>query len=161
MRSSNWSSGTHTRGAAQRCFSDRYDDGRSDLHNRRRRFGLGLHDRRNLFGLGLIDFRGLVNLFFGFRFIVAVHALGDFRLLVMNGRADRRQAGGMQRARVLDDIVAERIMRFVALDVDRLGRFEPHVVPAEVFEAVADLAEALRPHGRARGALACEKTGRK
>src|SRR6185369_5196969 len=33
------------------------------------------------------------------------------------------------------------------------------VVPAEVLEAVADLPEALRPHGRAGCALASEKSG--
>ena len=42
----------------------------------------------------------------------------------------------------------------------RLGRFKAHVVPAEVLEAGAALAEALRAHGRTSGALAGEKAGR-
>jgi hypothetical protein len=71
---------------------------------------------------------------------------------------DGRQASRM-RARVLDDVLTESVVVHVAFDFDRLGRFETHVVPAEVLEAVADLAETLRPHGRARGALASEQSG--
>ena len=74
----------------------------------------------------------------------------------MNRRVDRRQTGRM-RARVIDDILAERVMAVVASGFGRLGRFEPHVVPAEVLEAVADLAEALRPHGRTGRALTREQ----
>src|SRR5207248_7443984 len=83
----------------------------------------------------------------------------DFGLLVMDRRTDRRQAGRV-RARMLDDIVAERVVSRIARRRGRLGRLEPHVVPAEVLEATAALAEALGTHGRASGTLAGEETGR-
>ena len=67
----------------------------------------------------------------------------------------------MMRARMLDDILAERIMFLIAGSLGRLGRLETHVVPAEVLKAVADLAKTLRTHGWARGTLAGEKSGRK
>ncbi len=66
----------------------------------------------------------------------------------------------MHRARVLDDVFAEGVMRLVARRHGRLRRFEAHVVPAKILEISADLAEALRAHGRASRALACEKSGR-
>ena len=66
----------------------------------------------------------------------------------------------MRRARMVDDVLAERIMRIVACDFGRLGRFEAHVVPAQILEVARDLAKTLRPHGRAGGALAREKSGR-
>ena len=48
-------------------------------------------------------------------------------------------------ARMLDDIVAERVVVASRGSFGRLGRFEAHVVPAEILEiAAAHLAEALR-----------------
>ena len=61
---------------------------------------------------------------------------------------------------MLDDVVAKTIMGFVARSGNGLGRFEAHVVPAEILETGSDLAEALRTHGRARRALSSEETGR-
>jgi hypothetical protein len=60
---------------------------------------------------------------------------------------------------MLDDLFAERIMRIIAWSFSRLRRLETHVVPTEILEAVADLTEALRPHGRAGGTFTGEKTG--
>jgi hypothetical protein len=62
---------------------------------------------------------------------------------------------------MFDHVLAEGIMARIARRVGRLGRLESHVVPAEVLEAIADLTEALRPHGRSRSTLAGEKSGRK
>src|SRR6476646_5955388 len=62
---------------------------------------------------------------------------------------------------MLDDILAECVMIVVTLGFRSLGRLKAHVVPAEVLEAVADLAEALRPHGRASSTLAGKKSGGK
>ena len=101
-----------------------------------------------------------VSSIFVFAVVRVGEALGDFGLLVMNRRTDRRQAGRMG-ARMLDDVLAECIMIVVARRFGRLGRLEAHVVPAEILEAVADLAEALRAHGRTSGALAGEQTGGK
>ena len=65
------------------------------------------------------------------------------------------------RTRMLDDVLSERVVSLVARRNGRLGRFEAHVVPAEILEVARNLAEALRPHGRAGGTLAGEKSGRK
>jgi hypothetical protein len=63
---------------------------------------------------------------------------------------------------MLDDFLAERIVSRIARCLCRLGRLEPHVVPAEVLEVPAThLAETLGLHGRASGALASEQSGRK
>ncbi len=61
---------------------------------------------------------------------------------------------------LLADLLAERVVLAIARHGGRLLRFEAHVVPAEILEPAADLAEALRPHGGPGGALAGEKTGR-
>src|SRR5947209_20270114 len=61
---------------------------------------------------------------------------------------------------MLDHIIAEGVMIFVARSGRRLRRLEPHVVPAQILEAAGALAEALRAHRRTRGALASEETGR-
>src|SRR6185437_4905797 len=66
----------------------------------------------------------------------------------------------MMCARMLYDIFPERVVSRIARSVGRLGRLEAHVIPAEIFETIPDLAETLRPHGRASSALAGEKTGR-
>ena len=63
------------------------------------------------------------------------------------------------RTRMLDDVLSERVVSLVARRNGRLGRFEAHVVPSEVLEISSDLAEPLRPHGGARGALASKKSG--
>jgi hypothetical protein len=91
--------------------------------------------------------------------VVNAQSVRNFRLLRMYRRADRSQAGWMQR-RVLVQIFAERVMSLVAWRDGGLGRLEPHVVPAEILEIAADLAEALRPHRRAGSALARQKSGR-
>src|SRR5678815_2390633 len=57
------------------------------------------------------------------------------------------------------DLGAERVVRFVGLAIGRLGRFEAHIVPAEVFQARATLAETLGPHGRASCTLAGQEPG--
>ena len=63
-------------------------------------------------------------------------------------------------ARMLDDILAERVMLGIARRVGRLGRLEAHVVPAEILEMPPPhLAEALGPHRRAGRALAGEQAG--
>src|SRR5207237_1160314 len=95
-------------------------------------------------------------------FVVAVNVqtVDNFRLLRMNRRPDRRQARGMHGARVLGYVLAEAVVGFISGSDRRLGRFEPHVVPAEILELAADLAEALRAHRRAGGAFAGEKSGR-
>src|SRR5690348_2627794 len=109
--------------------------------------------------LGLVNLGGLVDLLFGF-LVLARQAIRDLGVLVMHRRTHRSEAGRM-RPRMLDDIVAERVVIVVARGLRRLGRFETHVVPAEVLEALAgNLAESLRAHGRTGGALAGEKTGR-
>jgi hypothetical protein len=84
----------------------------------------------------------------------------EIRLLRMDGRAHRSKAGRVH-ARVLDDVVAEGIVRLVTGSDRWLGRLESHVVPAEVLKVAVDLTEALRPHGRTGRTLAGEKTGRK
>ena len=61
---------------------------------------------------------------------------------------------------MLDDIIAESIVIFVARQFGRFGRLKTHVIPAEILKTVANLAEALRAHGRAGSALAREKSGR-
>jgi hypothetical protein len=63
------------------------------------------------------------------------------------------------RAWMLDDIVAKGVVFHITCDFRRLGRLEAHVVPAEILEAGTALAEALRPHGRARSPLAGQQTG--
>src|SRR4029079_16829875 len=98
---------------------------------------------------------GVVEFFLG---LVSAQATLDLGLLVVDRGADRRQAGWMG-ARMLDDILAERVMFLVACRFDRLGGFETHVLPAEILEAVVGLAEPLRAHGRAGGTLASEETG--
>jgi hypothetical protein len=115
--------------------------------------------RGRFFDIGLAKFGGFVRLALNGVFdIVRRKTVGNFRLLIVHRRLNRRQAGRVH-ARVLDDVVAERIMFRIASDERRLGRLETHVVPAEVLKACAGLAEALRPHRRARGALAGEKSG--
>lgn len=92
-------------------------------------------------------------------FVVAVNvqSIFNFSLLRMDRRTDRSQAGGM-RAGMLDDVLTERVMVLVAGCNRHLGWLEAHVIPAEILEISASLAEALRAHRRAGGALACEKT---
>src|SRR5579864_8184494 len=94
----------------------------------------------DFFCFGLVRLSGLVELFAGF---FAVEPLGNLRLLLVDRRAYRGKARGMH-TRMLYDILAERIMIFVASRFVGFGRFEPHVVPTEILKAVTDLAEALR-----------------
>jgi hypothetical protein len=47
----------------------------------------------------------------------------------------------------------------IARSLDGLRRFEPHVVPAEILEISADLAETLGTHGRTSATLAGEQAG--
>jgi len=61
-------------------------------------------------------------------------------------------------ARMFDHVLTESIVSRIARVFRRLGRLKSHVVPAEILEAVADLAKTLRPHGRTSCALASEKT---
>ena len=115
---------------------------------------------RDLLGLRLAQLGSLVNFIF-FRFLIGtVEALDDLGLLAVNRRADWRQARRV-RPRMVNDIVAERVMIFVTRDFDCLGRFKAHVVPAEIFKAAADLAETLGTHRGTRRTLAGEKTGGK
>jgi len=123
----------------------------------------GSDDRgfRRFFCLGLKDLGGLVDLlFFEFLFVGAVEPIGDFCLLIVNRRSDRRQPGWMDGTRMLDDVLAKCVMILVTRGFGRFGRFEAHVVPAEILKAVAYLAKTLRSHGRASSTLAGEKTGR-
>src|SRR4029450_1201891 len=101
---------------------------------------------------GLVDFVFLFTL-------IGAETICDFRLLIMNRRLDWSEARRMVSPRMLDDVVTESVMIYIAFGFSRLGRLKAHVVPAEILEATAPLAEALGPHGRARGALAGEKTG--
>src|SRR5581483_1986596 len=139
------------------CGRDSY--GRKLLDDR---FDLdGFDDFGDAFRFRLVQLGGLVNVVLGFVLLGAVEALFDLGLLVMDRGLNRRQAGRMMCPGMLDDILAERIVSRIALGFRRLRRLEPHVIPAEVLEAVADLTEALRPHGRAGSTLAGEKSGRK
>jgi fructose 1,6-bisphosphatase len=62
---------------------------------------------------------------------------------------------------MLDHVFAKGVVRRVARYVRRLGRFEPHVVPAQVLKVSAThLAETLRLHGRASSAFASQEAGR-
>lgn len=126
---------------------------------RRSRNGRGNDEPRNGLFLSLEGLNNLVDLVL-FDIVAAVQAVDDLGPLIVHGRMDRREPGRM-RARMFDDVVTERIVIYVAVHLDGLRRFEPHIVPAEVLKAIADLAEALRPHGRASGALASEKAGGK
>src|SRR6476619_7507062 len=98
---------------------------------------------------------GLSSLIQLFVIAVNVQSVFNFGLLRMDRRTDRREAGRM-RARMLDDVLTERVMILVAGRNRHLGRLESHVVPAEILEVSAGLAEALRAHRRTGGALACE-----
>src|SRR3954452_22445528 len=89
---------------------------------------------------------------------VNVQSVFNFGLLRMDRRTDRSEAGRM-RAGMLDDVVTERVVILIARRDRHLGRSEAHVVPAEILEVSAGLAEPLRAHGRTGGALACEKSG--
>src|SRR6185437_13901260 len=123
-------------------------------------YGSGNRDDRggsfasDLVGLGLVNLGSIVD-FLVFR-LIGAKTIDDFRLLMVNRRIERSQ-GGRVGARMLDDLLAERVVRIVARGFGGLGRFEAHIVPAEVFEAVSALTKALRPHGRAGSALAGEK----
>ena len=110
--------------------------------------GRSRNESRRFLGLRFDDLGSLVD------FLVILFGgepLFDLGLLVVDRRLDRRQAGRM-RTGVLDDILAERVVGF-----GDLGRFEAHVVPAQVLEAVGRLAKTLRPHGRTGCALASEE----
>ena len=117
------------------------------------RLGL-LMNSGSLFGAGLIWLGGVVELFLVG--LVTAEAVGNLGLLIMDRRSDGGQPCRMNPG-MLDDIVAECIMFIIARGIGRLGRFKAHVVPAEVFEAVADLAEALRTHRGPSGTLACKE----
>ena len=113
-------------------------------------------DDRNRRGFGVERLGGLVDLFIG---LFDTETVGDFGLLRVDRRLDRRQSGGMNR-RMVFNLFAERIVRIVSRSCRRLGRFEAHVVPAEVLEVTsAHLAKALGLHGRASRTLPGEKTG--
>ena len=104
------------------------------------------------------DFGGLIDLFGLVRVIVGWdQAVGDFSLLRMHRRIDRRQPGMACAARMLFDRLTERIMFGVARSFGGLRRLESHVVPAEILEIAADLAETLGTHGRASTTLAGEQ----
>jgi hypothetical protein len=100
---------------------------------------------------GLVHLGGFVKLFFGF---VAAESVDNFRLLRVDRRGYRRETCGMS-SRMLDDVFAEGVMSLVAGRSRRLGRLKSHVIPTKVvLEIAADLAEALRPHGRTGSAFA-------
>src|SRR4051794_32340426 len=95
----------------------------------------------------LVNLGGFVE--FLVRLVLAAESIGDFGVLVMHRRTHRSQPCRMD-PRMLDNIVAESVMVAVASDFGGLGRFEAHVVPAEILEALAaHLAETLGPHSRA------------
>ena len=123
----------------------------------RSRNGRGNDEPSNGLFLSFEDLNNLVDLVL-FDIVAAVQAIDDLGLLFVHGRMDRREPGWVG-ARMFDDILTEGVVVHVAFHLDRLGRFEPHVVPAEVLKTIADLAEPLRAHGRARGALASEQSG--
>ena len=52
----------------------------------------------------------------------------------------------MNSARVLDHVLAERIMLAFTGDVGRLGRFEAHIVPAKILETGRALEQIADPH---------------
>ncbi len=116
--------------------------------------GIGCDDRscgRRFLDFGDGRLGGVVELVVG---IVGSQPVGDVRLLMVNRRVDRGQSQRM-RLGMLDNVLAERIVIRIAGDDGRLGGLEAHVVPSEILEiAAAHLAEALRLHRRARGALA-------
>ena len=112
----------------------------------------------NLFFVGaqpISDFRLLVEYLF---FFVGAQPISDFRLLVVNRRLDRRQTGWMH-PRMFTDVLTEGVMIHVASDDRRFRRFKPHVVPAEIFQGLANLPEPLRAHGGPGSALAGKETG--
>jgi len=59
--------------------------------------------------------------------------------------------------RMLHHVITEGVVRLVAMHDSHFRRFEAHVVPAQVLEIAADLAEALRAHGGTSSTLAGEK----
>src|SRR6185503_7235165 len=77
----------------------------------------------------------------------------DFGLLRVNWRVDRGQAGVAMESGMLDDRFAERIMLSITRSFGRLRSLETHVVPAEIFQISADLAETLGTHRRASATL--------
>ena len=59
--------------------------------------------------------------------------------------------------RMLGNRLTESVMFRVARVFSRFRRLEPHVVPAEILEISANLAETLGTHGRTSTALAGEQ----
>ena len=109
--------------------------------------------------LGIADLRGLIVRFQRVYRVGLGEAPFDLRLLRVHGRIDRRQAGVAVEHGMLKDRLAEGVMFLVTGRFRRLRRLEAHVVPAEILEIAADLAEALGPHRRFGGTLAGEQAG--
>src|SRR4051794_28502722 len=101
---------------------------------------------------------GLDNFIELFVAAVNVQTTGNFRLLRMNRGGYRGETRRM-RVQMLHNVFAEAVVSLVARCCNRLGRFESHVVPAEILERAAGLAEALRAHSWTGGTLAGEETG--
>lgn len=106
----------------------------------------------------LIGLGGFVD-FVLFDLVPASQALDNFRLLVVNRRMDRGEAECVT-AWVLGDFVAKDLGD-IARDLNRLWRFETHVVPAEILKPVTGLTKSLRPHRGARRTLSSKETRRK
>ena len=84
--------------------------------------------------------------------VLAVHRRLD------RSRLDRRERGDRIAQRLLLKLVAERIMLVVTQCGDGgARRLKAHIVPAEVLERAATLAEALGTHCRTRRTLAGEQ----
>ena len=114
---------------------------------------------RHVLSLRFVYFGGFVELFVA-RALTTAKAFDNFRPLIMDRRLDWSETRRMG-ARMLDDIIAERVVIHVSRSVGGLGRLETHVIPTKVLKAVADLTKALRTHGWARSALAGKQARRK
>ena len=151
------------RGATRRDRSG--SDGRRQLGSRSN----GRFDRLAgsawFFSFRLVQLGGLVDIlaFFGLAvLIVGAEAVGDFGLLVVDRRL---RPGSAPRSDCA--AAARRALRRTRHDPHRaparsagFGRLEAHVVPAEILETGAALAEALGPHRRAGRALAGQQARR-
>ena len=111
---------------------------------------------RGVLGFRIVELGGLVDIFAVLVLAVLVvggEALGDFGLLVVDRRGDRSQRGDRVAQRLVGQLLAERVMIVVAERGERrLGRFEAHVVPAEILEAAAAIWP--KPWGRIAGRAA-------